>query len=74
MDLSYQEKSILGSLLAMVVVYGYYFANTLRHVGQPEFDGASLGRLIFTVVAIIVIEIVYHIVLALESRPEASEG
>jgi len=25
MDLSYQEKSILGSLLAMVIVYGYYF-------------------------------------------------
>ena len=30
MDLSYQEKSILGSLLAMVVVYGYYFASVLR--------------------------------------------
>ena len=26
MDLSYQEKSILGSLLAFVVVFGYYFA------------------------------------------------
>jgi hypothetical protein len=40
MDLSYQEKSILGSLLAMVIVYGYYFANpystsTARHLTAP---------------------------------------
>jgi len=69
MDLSYQEKSILGSLLAMVVVYGYYFANVFHHVRQSEFSGGSIGRLIFTVVAIIAIEIIYHIVLAIEEKP-----
>jgi len=73
MDLSYQEKSILGSLLAMVVVYGYYFAAVLRDAGRPEFDGGSLARLILAVIAIIVIEIVYHIVLALESKPEPKD-
>src|SRR5271167_1468639 len=73
MDLSYQEKSILGSLLAMVVVYGYYFASVLRNVGQPEFDGGSLGHLMLTVIAIIVIEIVYHIALALESKSEPKD-
>ena len=56
MDLSYQEKSILGSLLAMVVLYGYYFANVFHHVRQSEFNGGSIGRLIFTAVAIIAIE------------------
>ncbi|MGA2904178.1 MAG: hypothetical protein ABSD98_10130 [Candidatus Korobacteraceae bacterium] len=73
MDLSYQEKSILGTLLAMLVVYGYYFANALRHAGESEFNGHSIGRLMFAVIAIVVIEIVYHIVLALESKPEPKD-
>jgi hypothetical protein len=73
MDLSYQEKSILGSLLAVVVVYGYYFASVLRNVSRPEFDGGSLGRLMLAVIAIIVIEVVYHIVLALESKTEPKD-
>lgn len=70
MDLSYQEKSILGSLTAMVVVYGYYFAAVLRDASWPEFN---VGRLMLTVIAIIVIEIVYHIVLAMESKPEPKD-
>ncbi len=73
MDLSYQEKSILGSLLAMVIVYGYYFAAVLRDASRPEFDGVNVGRLVLAVIAIIVIEIVYHIVLALETKPEPKD-
>jgi hypothetical protein len=75
MDLSYQEKSILGSLLAVGVVFGYYFATVLRDISRSEFDCASLpiGRLVLAVVAIVVIEIVYHILLALESKPEPKD-
>jgi|SRR5271165_6315210 len=73
MDLSYQEKSILGSLAAMVVVYGYYFASVLRDTSHPEFGGGNVTRLVFAVVAIIVIEIVYHIVLALETKVEPKD-
>ena len=73
MDLSYQEKSILGSLLAMVVVYSVYFAGTLRDIGRAEFNGSGLGRLILTVIAIVVIEIVYHIVLAIEGGVERKD-
>ena len=73
MDLSYQEKSILGSLAAMVVVYGYYFASVLRDTSNPEFGGGNVARLVFAVVAIIVIEIVYHIVLALETKVEPKD-
>lgn len=72
MDLSYQEKSIAGSLIAMIVVYGYYFAATLRNIGREDLGG-SLGRLIFTVIAIIVIEIVYHIALAIEGGVERKD-
>lgn len=73
MDLSYQEKSIAGSLIAMLVVYSYYFAAVLRNIGQSQFAGDALGRLIVAVVAIIVIEIVYHILLAMESKPERKD-
>jgi len=70
MDMSYQEKSIAGSLIAMLVVYGYYFAAVLRHFGQIGF---AIGRLIFAVIAIIVIQIVYHIALALHAKPERKD-
>jgi hypothetical protein len=73
MELSYQEKSILGSLLAMVLVYGYYFSRTLNDIGRADFEGRTIGRLIFTVIAIVVIETVYHIALALESKPEPKD-
>jgi hypothetical protein len=73
MDLSYQEKSILGSVLAMTVVYAYYFANAFRQIGQPQFDSGTLGRLIFTVIAIVVIEIVYHVALAIRSKPQPKD-
>lgn len=73
MDMSYQEKSILGSLFAMVVVYSVYFAGTLRDIGRGDFGASSLGRLIFTVIAIVVIEIVYHIVLAIEGGVERKD-
>jgi hypothetical protein len=72
MDLSYQEKSIVGSLLAMVVVYGYYFATTLRNIGREDLGG-SLGRMIFAVIAIIVIQIVYQIVLSIEGDIERKD-
>jgi hypothetical protein len=73
MDMSYQEKSIVGSLVAMLLVYGYYFAAILRNPGQTRFGGSALGRLIFAVIAIIVIEIVYHVVLSAATKPEKDE-
>ena len=71
--MSYREKSLLGSLVAILVIYGYYFATVLRNVGQPEFVVAGLGRLFLAVMAIIVIEIAYHIILALQDKPEPTD-
>jgi hypothetical protein len=73
MDLSYQEKSIAGSLMVMLLVYGYYFAGVLHHVGEPQFGASGLARLIWAVIAIVVIQIVYQIALALESHPEPKD-
>jgi len=72
MDLSYQEKSILGSLLALVVVYGYYFTATFRNIGREDLGG-SLGRLLFAIIATIVIQIVYQIALSIEGTVERKD-
>lgn len=73
MDLSYQEKSILGSLVALIVAYGFYFGAMLRHLGERGAEGASLGRLVVAVIVIIAIETVYNIVLALETKPQPKD-
>ena len=73
MDMSYQEKSTLGSLLIMAAVYGSYFAKAFRHLGQAQFDRDTLSRLMGTVIVIVVIEIVYHILLAIEHSGATSK-
>jgi hypothetical protein len=73
MEISYQEKSITGSLIAMLLVYGYYFAAVLRNLGKLEIVGSALGRLILAVIAIVVIETIYHIVLSASAKPEKDE-
>jgi undecaprenyl pyrophosphate phosphatase UppP len=70
MDMSYQEKSILGSLLALIIAYGSYFSSLVRHWGD---ESDSLGRLVLAVIVIVVIETVYNIVLALESKPQPKD-
>ena len=58
MNLSYQEKSIWGSMIGTLLMCGYYFAT---------------GHLIFSVVMLIVVEIIYNIALAIRSVPEPKD-
>jgi hypothetical protein len=65
--MNYQDMSTLGKrslwmLIVIVMFYGPYFARVLRNVGQSQFAGEALWSLIWAVVAIIGIEILYHIV------------
>ena len=71
--MSYQEKSTLGSLLAMLIIYSFYFAGVVHHRGDASYDGKSLARLMATVVALIVVEIVYHIILAIGWKAEPKD-
>jgi len=73
MSLSYREKSILGSLIAMLAVYGYYFATLPGLNTRRYFDAASATRLIAMVVTIVVIEVAYHIVIAVSSRVDRKD-
>lgn len=57
--MSYREKSVWGSLIGVMAVYGWYFA-------MPP----AVGRLILAVVLLIAIEVIFHITLALKTKPE----
>jgi hypothetical protein len=73
MNFSNRELSIWGSLATTVVVYGYYFAEVFTARRPSEFDRMSLIRLMFAVSVIVVIEIVYHIAVALISKAEPKD-
>jgi hypothetical protein len=68
MNLSYQEKSILGSPGALVLVFGYYFATVLGLA--HAFPGGNLARLISAVIVLVMISVGTQIVIAIESEGE----
>lgn len=72
MNLSYREKSIWGTLATTLVVYGYYFA-TIFSSDQPSQIGAAVGRLMSAVFVIVLIEVVYHIIIAATSKVERKD-
>lgn len=60
-DITYQEKSIWGSLIATLIVYGRYFTS-----GSP-------GGLVGTIVALVIIQIIAQTVIAVASKPEPKD-
>jgi len=65
----YSSMSNLGKrtvwlLIGTLMIYGTYFASVLRNAGQSQFAGEALWRLMWAVVAIIGIEILYHLAAA----------
>lgn len=73
MSLSYREKSIFGSLAAILVGYGYYFANVFTAVQPWHFNSRSVVRLMAAVFLIVVIDVVYQIIVAATSGPERKD-
>jgi len=73
MNLSYREQSIWGSLAITLIVYGYYFATVFSGAQPSQIDRTALARLIGAVFVIVVIEIAYHILIALKSKVEPKD-
>ena len=73
MNLSYREKSIWGTLAATLVVYGYYFASIFSGAQPSQINGTAVGRLMSAVFVIVVIEVVYHIIIAAASKIEPKD-
>ena len=75
MNLSYREKSLWVSLLAIVVVALYFGNSVWAHLtaGDAADTGAVTAVLLKTVVAVIVIEVILHILLAMDSQEGVDE-
>ena len=65
-DLSFEEKSVWGSFIAVALFSGMYFVDVFGMILGPEpIDAARAGRVgISLLVTLIVVEIVYHAVIA----------
>jgi hypothetical protein len=77
MDMSFKEKSAWISLLSTVSIFGYYFYNIFMLIGEPPemAKEAAKDYLIHAVFLSIVVESVFHIVLAAINRQsKAIEG
>ena len=67
--MTFQEKSICGSLVAILAVFGYYFATVGPNGLETEFTATVIGRLVAAVVLLVAIEIVFHLLIAVKSGP-----
>ena len=77
MDMSFREKSAWGILLSIVLVSVFYFPAALRIVAGASDGEVRVGPLITIsvvgVIAIIVIQVVYHAFVASLSRDTDSD-
>ena len=68
-DLSHQEKTLWGALVAVLVIGGGYFARTVNMITFDAIDpGECAGLSIGAVLLLIFVQIAYQIVLTLHSR------
>ena len=74
MSLSYQEKSAAASLVAVLLVFWYYFAAVRDLIRDDQLHAASaLGLMIGAVVVLVIIEIVFQILVAAISHSTATD-
>ncbi|MBT8100295.1 MAG: hypothetical protein KJO82_11115 [Gammaproteobacteria bacterium] len=73
MDLSFQEKGAWGVLAGLLVVAAFYFPAALDIVDYSGNPIALIAISIVGVVVLVVIEIVYHMIVALSGDTESDE-
>ena len=73
MDMSFQEKSAWGLLAGILIVSAYYFPVALRVVAETNHPAALIGVSVGGVVAITVIETIYHIIIAATGNTQSDE-
>ncbi len=75
MDLSFQEKSILGSFIITICLFGAYFIDVFELViSENSTEILSLpGRLMGIVLAVVAVEIIYHIAIAIFAKDEGTD-
>ena len=74
MNKSFHEKSIWISLATISLIFGYYFVRVFKMASQDQINVVeSIVLLISVIVMVIIVEVVFHIILALRTRPEAQD-
>ena len=70
--MSFKEKSVLGSLIFTVIVFGYYFTRAFGLINNTE-SGLADSAVLFigVVILIIILEIILHTILAIVHRKES---
>lgn len=68
MDLSFEEKSAWGSLLAIGVASWLFFPDAIQHLSAGGDFSELMRKVVFVIGVIIVIEIVYHSIAASSSN------
>jgi hypothetical protein len=67
--MTFREKSAWISLLSMVVIYGVYFWSVI-HAG-PQAGGFRFGGLLGTIIALVVVQVVLTVAVAIFAPAEA---
>jgi hypothetical protein len=67
--MSFREKSAWISMLSMLAIYGFYFWSVI-HAG-PQTGGFRFGGLLATIVALVVVQVVLTVAVALYSPKDA---
>jgi len=65
--MSFREKSAWISTLSMAGIYGFYFWSVIRHTTHSSGFGGLLG----TIIALVVVQVVLNIVVAILAPAEA---
>lgn len=75
MDLSFQEKSILGSLVITIFLFGAYFIEVFELVTTNNSTGILTlpARLIGIVLSVVAVEVVFRIVIAIFAKDEGTD-
>ena len=70
MDLSFREKSIAASLLLTLVLFAYYFSKVFKVLAADSSESVQNlpAVLIGVVVMMVVVEAVFHTVIAIAAR------
>ncbi len=73
MDLSFKEKSTWGLLLGILAVSYYYFPAAIHAVDGVPTSLGLVGLSVIAVVALVAVQIVYHIIIAVSSPKNVDE-
>ena len=73
MDLSFQEKSAWGMLIGIVVISALYFPAAFTVVDTVGEALPLIGLIAGGIIALVIIEIIYHTVIAAWSSKEADQ-